>query len=366
MPSPAARRLNTRPVTFLGSLGVSIRSLGLFLGTSVLSGLLAPMIATSAAAADDAARDTAEVEQMALPQLQLEAARLQAQFVRASLELEQAQLDLDTARAAEVDALARAERAQALADAESGELAAYLGLLYTEGPSMDPDLLLLLTGFGQTDSMLRENLVFEEVTKDQATVVERAQQAQGVADRLHTEAQQRKDDADAAEATVQEILAKISARADEVTAAAESSFTDNTQAALFNDAEQTARNTSAKTVWRGYLRSLEEPPEKVTGEGTARHGPADRAPETGRFRGQPGPRRTRHPLRRRQRRPRDLRLRRAGAGGVPEARPRSDPQPPSTRRRERSHPRPSRSATSSSSPRRAPASTTSGSTSAGT
>ncbi len=250
---------------------MSIRNLGHFLGTSVLSILLAPTIAMSMANADDTSRDsskdtdkgTHKVEEMALPQLQVEAARLQADFVRASLDLEQARLNLDTARAAEVDALATADRAQTLADGEADALASYIGLLYTEGPSMDPDLMLLLTGFGQTDSLLRENLVFEEVTKDQATVVERAQQAQGVADGLHTEALQQKAEADSAEATVEDLVTKISARADEVTAAAESSFTDNTQAALFNDAEQTARNTSAKTVWKGYLRRVKAGPDQV-------------------------------------------------------------------------------------------------------
>ena len=249
---------------------MSIRNLGLFLGTSVLSILLAPTIFMSVANADDTSRDsdkdtdkgTHKVEEMALPQLQVEAARLQADFVRASLDLEQARLNLDTARAAEVDALATADRAQTLADGEADALASYIGLLYTEGPAMDPDLMLLLTGFGQTDSLLRENLVFEEVTKDQATVVERAQQAQGVADGLHTDALQQKAEADDAEATVEELLTEITARADEVTAAAESSFTDNTQAALFNDAEQTARNTSAKTVWKGYLRRVKTGPVK--------------------------------------------------------------------------------------------------------
>jgi murein DD-endopeptidase MepM/ murein hydrolase activator NlpD len=253
---------------------VSKRNLGLFVGTSVLSILLAPTIATSLpmsmANADDASRGqlqdtdkgTHKVEQMALPQLQVEAAKLQADFVRASLDLEQARLNLHTARADEVDALAAADRAQTVADDEAEDLASYVGLLYTQGPAMDPDLMLLLTGFGQTESMLRQNLVFEEVTDDQATVVGRAQEAQADADRLHTAALQQKTDADAAEATVQGLLTKISARADEVTAAAESSFTDNTQAALFDDAEQTARNTSATTAWKGYLRSVKAGPVK--------------------------------------------------------------------------------------------------------
>jgi murein DD-endopeptidase MepM/ murein hydrolase activator NlpD len=235
---------------------VAIRKLSLIVSTTVLATFLAPVFGTGAATAEDSSRGHAKVTEMALPQLQLEAARLQAKFVRASLDLEQARLNLRTTRAAEVEAQAKAEAAQTEADYQADQLASYIGLLYTQGPAMDSDLMVLLTGLDQTDAMWRQNLVFEEVTNDQATVVERARLAREEADRLHTDALLLKAEADAAEEDVQTVLASISVRADEVTAAAESSFTDNTQAALFNDAQQTARNTAAKTIWRAYLRRL--------------------------------------------------------------------------------------------------------------
>jgi murein DD-endopeptidase MepM/ murein hydrolase activator NlpD len=235
---------------------VAIRRLGLFVSTAVLATSLAPILATPPASAEDGSPTRAKVKEMGLPRLQLEAARLQAKFVRASLQLEQARLTLRTAQAAEVEAQVQAERAQRKADTEASELASYLDLLYRQGPAMNSDVMLLLTGLDHTDAMWRQNLVFEEVTSDQATVVERAHLAQDEADLLHAEALHRTAEADAAEETVHKVLARISDRADEVTAAAESSFTDNAQAALFNDAQQTARNTAAKTIWRSYLRRL--------------------------------------------------------------------------------------------------------------
>ncbi len=222
--------------------------------TTVLAASLLP--AHTPAAAEDASRGTPRIEQLSLPQLQLEAARLQAGFVRASLDLEQARLALLTSRGELADAEARADRAQAAADQESADLESYLGLLYTQGPAMNSDLMVLISGLSQPDPMWQENLVFEEVTSDQANVVERATSTQTAADLLHEQALEQQDRADEAEAAVQAVLVEISERAEAVTAAAEGSFADNTEAALFNDAQQSARNTAANGAWKRYLRRL--------------------------------------------------------------------------------------------------------------
>ena len=154
------------------------------------------------------------------------------------------------------DARVRAARAQDVADRETADLSTYVNMLYTQGSSMSSDLLVLINGLAQGDSLWEQNLVFEEVTSDQATVVERAQVAQSAADAFRVEAEARQAEADEAESQVQTVLAGISERADKVTAAAQTSFEDNSQAAAFNDAQQAARNHAASTVWRGYQRQL--------------------------------------------------------------------------------------------------------------
>ncbi|MGD9958888.1 peptidoglycan DD-metalloendopeptidase family protein [Nocardioides sp.] len=241
---------------------MSIRKLGSVATTAVLALLLAPLSLTSPAHAEDTSRSAsragARVESLDLPHLQMEAAKLQAGFVRASLELEQARLELAAAQGEVADAEVRAERAQATADRESQNLATYVDTLYTQGPSMDSGLMVLVTGLTHDDTMWRENLVFEQVTSDQATVVERAQIARSAAIALQAEAEKRQEEADKAEAKVQAVLIDISERADQVTAAAEDSFQDNSQEAEFNDVQQSARNKAAGSLWRGYQRRLRE------------------------------------------------------------------------------------------------------------
>jgi murein DD-endopeptidase MepM/ murein hydrolase activator NlpD len=235
---------------------VSIRKLGQFATTAVLALSLAPLIASAPAAAKDTSRSGSRVAKVGLPELQLQAAKLQAGFVRASLDLEQARLDLVTARGALADAQDRAQRAQVVADSESADLASYVSLLYTEGPSMDPGLMVLANGLDRADAMWREKLVFEEVTSDQATVVVRAQNAQTAAANLNADAQERQDEADRAQAEVESTLAQISTRAEEVTAAAQNGLGDNSAAAAFAEAQQTARNAAANKAWRIHLRRL--------------------------------------------------------------------------------------------------------------
>jgi len=194
---------------------------------------------------------------MDLAHLQIEAAKLQAEFVRASLELEQARLDLKLAREAVIIATARYEAAQRVADREHARLASYLDLLYTQGPRMNSDLMILLTGLKSADAMWKQNLVFQEVTSDQTVTVDRAVDAQADADRLHAATVTAQAQADIAENQVQEVLAAISKRAGEVTAKAEESFADNEEAALFDDAQAKARNRAAEQAWTGYLARLE-------------------------------------------------------------------------------------------------------------
>ncbi|CUR60083.1 putative Peptidase M23 [metagenome] len=224
--------------------------------TAVLVCSLAPIVGVGSASAQDASRSSSRVESLDLPQLQLEAAKLQAGFVRASLDLEQAQLDLAAARGEVDDAVVRADRAQAVADSETDDLSTYVNMLYTQGPAMSSNVLVLMQGLAEGETLWQENLVFEEVTSDQATIVERAKVAQNAADALRAEAVARQAEADEAEAQVQTVLSDISERADEVTAAAQDSFEDNSQAAAFNDAQQAARNQAASTVWQGYQRRL--------------------------------------------------------------------------------------------------------------
>jgi len=201
-----------------------------------------------------------------LPQLQIEAAKLQAEFVRASLELEKARLNLKLTRESVILAVAKADRAQRAANRERAALASYLDLLYTQGPTMDPDLVLLLTGPESKDAMWKQNIVFQQVASDQTLSVDRALEAQVIADQLHAAAETAKAQAAIAEDQVQEILAAISKRADEVTAKAEESFADNEQAALFADAQANARNDAAKQAWGDYLAQLRkagiEPPDQ--------------------------------------------------------------------------------------------------------
>jgi murein DD-endopeptidase MepM/ murein hydrolase activator NlpD len=193
---------------------------------------------------------------MDLPTLQIEAAKLQAEFVRASLELEKARLDLKLSREAVVVAVRKYDAAQREADAEHDRLASYLDLLYTQGPQMSSDLMILLTGLKSRDAMWKQNLVFQEVTSDQTFTVERAVESQDAADRLKAEAGVAQARADIAHDQVKQVLGKISERADAVTAKAEESFTDNEQAALFNDAQTSARNGAAQTAWKAYLAQL--------------------------------------------------------------------------------------------------------------
>ena len=193
---------------------------------------------------------------MDLPHLQIAAAKLQAEFVRASLDLEKARLNLKLTRDAVLTAMARYEAAQRVADREHDRLASYLDLLYTQGPRMNSDLMILLTGLKSADAMWKQNLVFQEVTSDQTVSVERAVESQITADQLHGAAMTAAAQADIAQNEVRDVLAQISARADEVTAKAEESFTDNEQAALFNDAQATARNDAAEQAWEGYLAQL--------------------------------------------------------------------------------------------------------------
>ena len=205
--------------------------------------------------------------QMDLPHLQLEAATLQAEFVRASLELDKARLNLRLTRENVLVAVGRAERAQRYAVRQRARLASYLDLMMTEGPSMDPGLVLLLTGPQSKDAMWKENIVFQQVTEDQTVDVDSAIEAQINADSLHAAAEVARTNADVAEQQVQEILAAISRRADEVTAKAEESFTDNQQAASFSEAQVLARNTAARTAWRAYLNQLRDaqitPPDQA-------------------------------------------------------------------------------------------------------
>jgi murein DD-endopeptidase MepM/ murein hydrolase activator NlpD len=193
---------------------------------------------------------------MDLPHLQIAAAQLQAEFVRASLDLERARLNLKLSRAALATAVRRADAAEQVAQRERAELASYLDLLYTQGPQLDSNLMVLLTGLKSRDAMWKQNIVFQQVTSDQSGQVERAQQAQDTADQLHGQALIAQAAADMAEAEVQKVLATISERADAVTAKAEASFTDNEQAALFNDAQTTARNKAAADAWHAYLQQL--------------------------------------------------------------------------------------------------------------
>jgi len=193
------------------------------------------------------------VGELPLPRLRVQAARLQAEFVRASLDLEQARLELRAARTEVRKATAAATAAQRTADAERDRLASYLTLLYTQGPQMDPELMILLTGFRSADAMWKQNLVFQEVSGEQADEVEVAMAAQDQADILHAQARQRQGEADDAQDMVAAVLARITQRADEVTAAAEAAFTDNEEAALFADAEQRARNAAAVRAWDGSL-----------------------------------------------------------------------------------------------------------------
>jgi murein DD-endopeptidase MepM/ murein hydrolase activator NlpD len=195
---------------------------------------------------------------MDLPTLQIEAAKLQAEFVRASLELEKARLNLSLTRQAVALAMARYETAQKEADAERGRLATYLDLLYTQGPRMNSDLMILLTGLKSQDAMWKQNLVFQEVTSDQTVSVDRAVDAQNNADRLKAEAGVAAARADIAQAQVKQVLTSISERADVVTQKAEDAFTDNEQAAAFDDAQATARNQAAKSSWRFYLAQLKQ------------------------------------------------------------------------------------------------------------
>ncbi len=235
---------------------MSISRFSKFATAAVLACSLTPVLGVGTAAAQDTSRSSSRVQNLSLPQLQLEAAKLQAGFVRASLDLEQARLDLAAAQGAVADAEVRAARAQAVADSETDDLSTYVSMLYTQGPSMSSDLLVLINGLAHNETLWQENLVFEQVTSDQATVVERAKAAQSAADAFQAEAEARRAEADEAETKVQTVLAGISERADKVTAAAQTSFEDNSQAAAFDDAQQAARNGAASSVWRRYQRHL--------------------------------------------------------------------------------------------------------------
>jgi len=230
----------TRPRTAL--LGAAT----LILATAALGG---PAIADNNAHPGGGA----PVAALPLPKLRLEAARLQAEFVRASLDLEQARLELRATKAELRKATLAAEAAQRTAEDERDRLASYLTLLYTQGPLMDSDLMLLLTGLRSSDAMWKQNLVFQQVSSEQTALVDSALDAQQQADLLHADARVRQADADDAEDRVAGLLGKITDRADEVTEAAEASFTDNEQAALFSDAEQQARNAAALRAWHGSL-----------------------------------------------------------------------------------------------------------------
>lgn len=243
------------------------RSISAYVAALALAGALTTAPVANAMSDDRSAdTDTAEstlaapsrarLSTMDLPRLQIEAAKLQAEFVRASLALERARLDLRLSRAAVVEALKAYEAAQRIADGERAQLAAYLDLLYSEGPNMDPDLMLMLTAPHSKDAMWKQNMVFQQVTTDQTVTADGAIEAQLVADTLHSAAETAKMQADLAEDRVQEVLADISRRADEVTAKAEASFTDNEQAALFNDAQAAARNDATAEAWAAYRARL--------------------------------------------------------------------------------------------------------------
>lgn len=211
-----------------------------------------------AVAKEQATQPLPDLASMNLAELQEYAAKMQTEFVQASLAYEEAQTQADQASVAAT----QAEEAAVEAEEERLEIRerAKQGIrhLYSTQFQTDP-VLRLLSGEDESVDDLLENMSTMQTASDlTSATVEEVDEASSVAEELSQEAIDLREAAEEAHADAEVLLDDIQSRASRVAAAANKALLNaGDETTLFASAEQEARNEAALQEWRKYLDLLD-------------------------------------------------------------------------------------------------------------
>lgn len=209
--------------------------------------------AVAANAKAKAAQPVPDLSKMTLDQLQAYSAKMQAEFVTASLAYEQsrtqvaqAQVAADTAQSASEDADEDATRAR---DAYANQITS----TYQSGIVSNPLVRAMSGGEDSISEMMENMAVVQQVNDATGDIVEDMDAARVRATKAAETAQRLEDKAAQAEQDAEGLLSNIQSRAAQVAAAAGEALADaNGSGPLFASAEQKARNDAARTQWKAY------------------------------------------------------------------------------------------------------------------
>lgn len=221
-----------------------------------------PSAQTVAEAADKVSEQAEEplpdLTGMPLDELQVEAAKMQADFVDASLAYEAAETQADQAEDAAQVAEGVAKRAQA-DEAKAHEVFAdQMVETYQSGVIANPMVKVLAGGSDSVEEFIDTYAAVEQVTTAQAMTAEDMRLISERSDAAAERAQALRVEATQAQETAQGLLADIQRRAARVAAAANEALAGSSDGqTAFASAEQAARNKAAARNWRRYLRTLD-------------------------------------------------------------------------------------------------------------